>query len=1161
MRRAAGWNRRAAAAALAAVFLFSHTGYSARAAQDDNVVYIGSEEEFLLLADQCRAESFSSGKIFYLTADLDLSGYENVFLPVINGTFDGGGHRITGVSLTEEMSDYGLFRYVAADGVIKNLTVEAEIFGGDGQENIGIIAGSNAGRIQNCISRGDVNGQKSVGGIAGHNEESGVITKSRNEAKIDAGDAVGGVAGYNEGTITDCVNTGDINTDQKVKKEMDGDGTLSISIPHAAAGLTADERANRTGGIAGYSSGNISYCGNEGTIGHRHLGYATGGIAGRQTGGISYCDNTGMVCGRKDVGGIVGYFEAYEAAAYDRDFSQELKSQLDELSNRADRLQNAVEKLGNNFSSNVDAVLDQARALRDSVRGYLDHYAEKSEGSGDAVREQVDALKQTISGMQYDFNLEKMSAHGKQLAEDIRQIGQILASLKKLPDGGAGGHIQNIIDQYESQTEEMEQILERLDQYVSEQPDREEAIGGGEDIFGGDSDEEDAPDSDSGEEDSEDSSAPAASKETDSQAGTESEPEQEAEPKDESGSEEPEQEAGASRGMTVVSFAQVTADTEQGNPSAPADNDNAVPDDTAAALLKLKELNEDVQKQLAGIAECLGGISGEAQELHEDFRAIGRNMDQVASTVEDELNGWRDDLENMRDDLKTRGDAISGSLDTAADTFDSDWDEVSDCIHGVKDQFDSIRGIISDGFDELRNRIEERTVYVDVSGIATKEAGNGKIIACTNSGEIYSDSRGGGIAGSIEKDRTEDVSGWLFDTEGADSDSANSITRHVLAAVFDCANTGEVTVENDYAGGIAGTAPYGIIVSSGNYGDVHTDKGSYVGGIAGESGHTIRDCYVLSGVSGAAYVGGLAGRGEDIAGNYVCSYIDMEDYVKSCGAVAGQADGVVESNCFVDNGYGAVDGVTRSSEALSMDYASMLEQKEMPLNFTEFTIRFMDGGEIVWQDNFAYGDEFPEEMYPALPDAETGYVYWESKNLSPVHRNVTVHAVYRAHVPSLASDMEEKPAVLLGGDFYPDTVFSARAASDEEKKLVLQKLRELKMLPRYVVKEVFAYQMEQEEPLPEQVSLRVRDDMYLSDSLMILPEDMNAPGDVQKAEKVGSYLAAEVSMSGSGYVVVLNKVDSRIVIAGAVLALILGGGAVWFVKKRRAKAQTEEENT
>lgn len=1164
MRRTAGRKKRITAAALTAVFLFSCPA-PLRAAEEDKTVYIGSEEDFLLLADQCRAESFSSGKIFYLTADLDLSGYENVFLPVLNGTFDGGGHKIAGVSLTEEISDYGLFRYVAADGIVKNLTVEAEIAGGDAQENIGIVAGSNAGRIQNCISRGSVNAQRSVGGIAGRNEESGVISKSRNEARIDAKDAVGGVAGYNEGTITDCVNTGDINTDQKVKKEMEGDGTLSISVPNAAAGLTEDERANRTGGIAGYSSGDISYCSNEGTIGHRHLGYATGGIVGRQTGGVSYSDNTGMVCGRKDVGGIVGYFEAYEAASYDRDFPEELADRLDDLSASVDELQDASETLGDHLSSNLDQVSGQIKALKDSVRGYLDHYAEKSEGSADALRGQMDALRNTIGGMQYDFNLGKISAHGRQLTEDIRQIGQILASLKNLPDGGAGAHIQNIIDQYESRTEEMEEVLERLDEYVSEQPDRAEASGGGEeDVSGGDSDEEGASGAgDFGGEDSGDSSAPANGGETGPQAGSESGTKQEpdSEPGDEPETEEPAQEAGVSHGMTTVSFVRTTAPGEQANPPGSSDDTpNQTPDDTAAALLKLKELNEDVQKQLAGIAEALGGISGEAQKLHDDFRAVGKNMDDTANVVEEELNSWRDDLGDMRGDLRARGDGISDSLDTVTDTFDSDWDVVSDKVHRVKEQFDSVRAVISDGLDELRNRIEERTVYVDVSEFAAREAGAGKILSCTNLGEIYSDSRGGGIIGSIEKDRAGDVSGWLFDEENKDNDFGNSITRHVMAAVFDCVNKGEVCVENNYAGGIAGAASYGIIVSCGNYGDVRSDNGSYAGGIAGESCHTIRDCYVLSGVSGTAFVGGAAGKGEDITGNYVCSYMDMDDYVKSSGAVAGQADGIVETNCFVDNGYGAVDGVTRSSEALAVDYASMLEQKEMPSDFTEFTIRFMDGKDIVWQDEFSYGDEFSEEMYPALPDAETGYVYWESRNISPVHRNVTIHAVYRAHVPSLASDAEEKPAILLGGDFYPDSAFTARAATGEEKESVLKKLRGRKMLPRYVVKEVFVYHIEQEEPLSGQVSLRVRDDKYLSDCLMVLTEDMDVASDVQKADKTGSYLAAEVSMSGSGYIVVLNKVDRRLAIAGVLLAALLGGGAVRFIKKRRAKAQPEGEN-
>lgn len=114
----------------------------------------------------------------------------------------------------------------------------------------------------------------------------------------------------------------------------------------------------------------------------------------------------------------------------------------------------------------------------------------------------------------------------------------------------------------------------------------------------------------------------------------------------------------------------------------------------------------------------------------------------------------------------------------------------------------------------------------------------------------------------------------------------------------------------------------------------------------------------------------MAGRGEDVSGNYVCSYLDMDSYVKSSGAVVGKADGVVKDNYFVDNGYGAVDGVTRSSEAESMDYDSLIQLGNMPLNFTQFTVRFMNGEQVVWQNTFAYGDELPEENYPDLPEIE-----------------------------------------------------------------------------------------------------------------------------------------------------------------------------------------------
>ena len=72
---------------------------------DPGIVSITSEDDFVLLTENCKTESFSTGKTFRLDADLDLSNYENLFLPVMDGTFDGNGHQIIGVTLSEELSE------------------------------------------------------------------------------------------------------------------------------------------------------------------------------------------------------------------------------------------------------------------------------------------------------------------------------------------------------------------------------------------------------------------------------------------------------------------------------------------------------------------------------------------------------------------------------------------------------------------------------------------------------------------------------------------------------------------------------------------------------------------------------------------------------------------------------------------------------------------------------------------------------------------------------------------------------------------------------------------------------------------------------------------------------------------------------------------------
>ena len=1123
---------------------------------DPGIVSITSEDDFVLLTENCKTESFSTGKTFRLDADLDLSNYENLFLPVMDGTFDGNGHQIIGVTLSEEMSDYGLFRYVTANGVVKNLIVEGEILGGDEQENIGILAGSNAGAIENCITRGTLNAETAVGGITGKNEETGSVSRSENEATIDGKMQTGGIAGLNEGSISDCVNSGKINTNQKIKKQAEGDGSsVNISIPNAVTGLTADERANETGGIAGNSSGDISYCTNTATIGFERLGGSTGGIVGRQLGSLSYCANKGVVYGHKNVGGISGVLEPYEESSYDRDYRQELSDELDRLGDLIDDVSNQGEKLGDNLSDNADLLSDQLKTLRNSLRGYMDDYSDMASDGKDAIHDNVKSMKKTIDGMQYDVKIKQLNTAIEQISNDIAQMEKIMEQLKPYVDQG-NAKLDGLFKQYEEKIQGWIDSIDDLKKYqenlpeeapdevtpAAPTPDAGAADTGSEDTSqeGADSGSSDAPAADNG---SGSSDAPAADSSSDSSSSDDNS----GSSNDSSASGDGNDQASIGR-MIPVAYRVVTSTTLPDGTQLPDVNlpDVQVPSELTAALQQLQALSKDVRTQMSTIAGLLGEMPGQTNQLMSDIKSITGSMDKMTDELDDILDDFDDEMDTMKDDLRQKGNTISDTLDNTSDTLHADFDGVKDSLDRVKDQFDVIRGTVSDALDELKNRIDDKSIYVDVSELTDATAGDGKIISSTNSGEVYADTQGGGIAGAIVKTNPQKASAWFFqdknDDEDDDEDDSDSITRHVLAAIFSSSNTADITVKGDYAGGIVGKADYGIIVAAENYGDILTDGGKYAGGIAGRCDNTIRDSYVLSGVSGDGYVGGVAGRGEDVSGNYVCSYLDMDSYVKSSGAVVGKADGVVKDNYFVDNGYGAVDGVTRSSEAESMDYDSLIQLGNMPLNFTQFTVRFMNGEQVVWQNTFAYGDELPEENYPDLPKSKDGYVYWEEKDVSPIHRNVTVHAVYRAYMPALTADAEaEKSPVLMGGEFYPDTKISVREATDEELAQVKANIDNDSPFYKYYLKKVYYYEVSQAQPLRTNAIVRVLNDTRLADSLMTMDAEYQTVGEAQKADTIGSYLSSDTQISSAGYIVVLNRMDIWVetLISAAVLALAI----------------------
>ena len=75
-----------------------------------------------------------------LTDAIDADGAA-ASIPIFLGDFDGQGHKITGLRLTESCSEYDLFSRVESGASVRNLTVEGEVIPAGTQTDVGGIVG------------------------------------------------------------------------------------------------------------------------------------------------------------------------------------------------------------------------------------------------------------------------------------------------------------------------------------------------------------------------------------------------------------------------------------------------------------------------------------------------------------------------------------------------------------------------------------------------------------------------------------------------------------------------------------------------------------------------------------------------------------------------------------------------------------------------------------------------------------------------------------------------------------------------------------------------------------------------------------------------------------------------------------------------------------
>ena len=194
-----------------------------------------------------------------LDTDIDLTGkdwtpigtdYDNSY----KGTFDGGGHTITGLTFTTNDEYAGLFGWLNRAGTVKNVVMEGvqitsnQIYGG----SIGGVAGYSWGTIENCSVSGSVSGTVYVGGVVGAQID-GSITGCSSSATVKGMVDVGGVAGQtnSSATLTACYATGNVTIEINPAKNIAGGSLVGMNAGSSLLACYATGNVTSTGSSTG----------------------------------------------------------------------------------------------------------------------------------------------------------------------------------------------------------------------------------------------------------------------------------------------------------------------------------------------------------------------------------------------------------------------------------------------------------------------------------------------------------------------------------------------------------------------------------------------------------------------------------------------------------------------------------------------------------------------------------------------------------------------------------------------------------------------------------------------------------------------------------------------------------------------------------------------
>lgn len=244
---------------------------------------------------------------FALKNDINASDIGNGYEAIggttgYNGTFDGRGNRIIGLTVSGENA--GIFSTIGTNGVVKDVNIYSGTF--TGSENAGAVAGVNSGRIEGIVTFGNtVTSNGNAGGIVGFND-SGSFSEDETTGSTNDGVLTNG--------IYDVESTGSVIADSSTAVAGGLVGTNNGGIANSFSDSAVTVGTNVTGGtsaglggVVGINNGNVQYVDSLGvTNGGATNSSNIGGIIGTNNGNMYSGYNESIVSGKDNVGGIIG---------------------------------------------------------------------------------------------------------------------------------------------------------------------------------------------------------------------------------------------------------------------------------------------------------------------------------------------------------------------------------------------------------------------------------------------------------------------------------------------------------------------------------------------------------------------------------------------------------------------------------------------------------------------------------------------------------------------------------------------------------------------------------------------------------------------------------------------------------------------------------------